>query len=120
MPVSEFAAAVLATVSDIPAGCVSSYGEVARRAGYPGRARQVGRILSELPAGSSIPWHRVVRADGNLAFPPSHPCFGRQKSALAAEGVRVTGRRVPGGYFRSAPCPAGGTRSTAGAGRRAT
>lgn len=99
MPVSEFEAAVLATVSAIPAGRVLSYGGVAQRAGYPGRARQVGRIMSRLPAGSRIPWHRVVRADGTLAFPPEHETFRRQRRALLAEGVSFPGRRVPGRYF---------------------
>lgn len=99
MTAGEFSAVVLATVQAIPAGSVMAYGMVAQMAGFPGRARHVGRVLAGLPADSSIPWHRVVRADGHLAFAETDRNFRRQKRALAAEGVRFHGRRVPARYF---------------------
>ena len=37
---------ILAEVRRVPAGHVASYGEIARRAGLPGRARLVARVLS--------------------------------------------------------------------------
>ena len=46
------------TVELIPPGRVASYGQVAEEAGLPGRARLVGRVLSLLPEGSPVPWHR--------------------------------------------------------------
>lgn len=100
---NDFESAVLLIVMNIPAGRVLSYGEVARRAGFPGRARQVGRVLSRLPANSRIPWHRVVRASGALAFPHQHDHFSRQKKALAADGIVFHGRTVPASYFDRAP-----------------
>jgi methylated-DNA-protein-cysteine methyltransferase-like protein len=77
---------VLATVDAIPAGRVATYGQVATEAGLPGRARLVGRLLRELPAGSALPWHRVLRADGRIS-PRSGAA--EQRRRLRAEGVKV-------------------------------
>lgn len=86
---------ILAAVRAIPAGTVAGYGEVARRAGLPGRARLAARVL----AGNDdpgVPWHRVVRADGSIAFPPGDPWRDEQCQRLRAEGVVVQGGRVRG------------------------
>ena len=84
--------AVRAAVRAIPAGETSTYGEVAAAAGIPGRARLVGRILAE--DGHDLPWHRVLRADGRIAFPPGSKAFREQVRHLAGEGVLVRGGRV--------------------------
>lgn len=91
---------ILATVRAIPPGQVAGYGEVARRAGLPGRARLVAKVLAgnDDPA---LPWHRVVRADGRIAFPADSPGFGEQCRRLRAEGVPVERGRV-----RRVPDPA--------------
>ncbi|HEX4854490.1 MGMT family protein [Arenimonas sp.] len=91
---------ILAAVRAIPAGEVAGYGEVARRAGLPGRARLVARILS---AGDEpgLPWHRVLRSDGRIAFPEGSEGFDEQVQRLRAEGVRVEAGRVRG--QRAAP-----------------
>lgn len=94
MDPAELVQAVHLTVSRIPAGYVASYGQVAELAGFPGRARQVGRILSRLPAGSGLPWHRVLRADGGLGFPPGSDGALKQQRRLEAEGVSFRGQRV--------------------------
>ena len=72
---------------DLRRGEVVSYGEVARRAGYPGAARAVGNVLAR---GVGVPWWRVVRADGSLA------AHGReeQRRRLTREGVRFVGSRA--------------------------
>lgn len=77
----------------IPAGCVTSYGEVAVRAGLPGRARLVGRVLAE-SQGAALPWHRVMHAGGRIAFAPGTRGFREQARRLAAEGVLVVRGRV--------------------------
>jgi methylated-DNA-protein-cysteine methyltransferase related protein len=78
-------------VRAIPPGSTASYGEVAARAGLPGRARLVGRILAE--DGHDLPWHRVLRADGSCA-----PHVAREQSArLRAEGVLLVDGRLPRG-----------------------
>lgn len=86
---------ILAAVRAIPVGEVAGYGEVARRAGLPGRARMVARLL----AGSDeagLPWHRVLRSDGRIAFPAGSPGFDEQARRLRAEGVEVRGGRAQG------------------------
>ena len=69
------------------------YGMIARRAGLPGRARLVARILSE-NADRRLPWHRILRSDGRIAFPPDSPEFAEQAQRLRAEGVDVRNGRV--------------------------
>ncbi|MBX3692457.1 MGMT family protein [Dokdonella sp.] len=87
-------AAIHRAVLAIPRGCVASYGEVAARAGLPGRARLVGRVLAAAGEAARLPWHRVLRANGQLAFPPDSAAFREQKRRLAAEGVILRGTRV--------------------------
>lgn len=88
------AARLLAAVAAIPPGRVASYGEVAARAGLPGRARLVGRVLRDAPESARVPWHRIVRADGRLAFPAGSAAFREQARRLRAEGVAVRAGRV--------------------------
>ena len=59
---------------------------VARRAGLPGRARLVARVLSE-NTDPKLPWHRVLRSDGRIAFPEGSKGFREQSQRLRAEGV---------------------------------
>ena len=84
---------ILAAVRAIPRGEVSSYGEVARRAGLPRRARLAARVLSG-NTDPGLPWHRVLRADGRIAFPEGSEGFREQAQRLRAEGVRVENGRV--------------------------
>lgn len=86
--------AIWKAVRTIPRGRVASYGEVAALAGLPGRARLAGHALRRLPAGSDVPWHRVVRADGSIAFAPGSEAHARQVAALRGEGVAVVRGRV--------------------------
>ena len=81
-------------IARIPRGRVTSYGEIALRAGLPRRARLVGCVLREAGEQARLPWHRVVRADGRLAFVPRSKAFVEQKRRLAAEGVPLLGARV--------------------------
>jgi methylated-DNA-protein-cysteine methyltransferase-like protein len=80
---------VRGVIADIPAGSVLAYGEVAARAGLPGRARLVGRILAE--DGDDLPWHRVLRADGS----PAPHLAAEQLALLRTEGVLAEGTRIP-------------------------
>jgi methylated-DNA-protein-cysteine methyltransferase-like protein len=92
---NDASARILATIRAIPRGEVAGYGEVARRAGLPGRARMVARLLSH-NEDPTLPWHRVLRSDGRIAFPPDAPEFAEQSQRLRAEGVRVEAGRVRG------------------------
>lgn len=83
-----FRDAVLTVVAGIPEGRLASYGQVALLAGWPGRARQVGWVLSGLPQGTPLPWHRVVNAQGYI------PSKGREPSALE-QIRRLRKERIP-------------------------
>lgn len=87
--------AILAVVRAIPPGTVLGYGEVARRAGLPRRARLVARVLARSDE-PGMPWHRVLRSDGRIAFAPGTEAFAEQQRRLRAEGVVVEKGRVRG------------------------
>jgi alkylated DNA nucleotide flippase Atl1 len=78
---------ILACVESIPPGSVMTYGDVAEYVGSRA-ARMVGRVLAL--DGGTVPWHRVIRADGSLA----EHLYSEQRQRLLAEGVRFTGDRV--------------------------
>ncbi|GAB3090716.1 MGMT family protein [Lysobacter terrae] len=86
---------ILAAIRAIPKGEVAGYGEVARRAGLPGRARLVARLLSQ-NEDRRLPWHRVLRSDGRIAFPEGSEGWREQSARLRSEGVRVENGRVRG------------------------
>lgn len=86
---------ILAVVRAIPRGDIAGYGEVARRAGLPGRARLAARVLSE-NSDRTLPWHRVLRSDGRIALPQDSTGFREQCRRLRAEGVTVINGRVRG------------------------
>lgn len=79
----------------VPRGQVAGYGEIARRAGLPGRARLVARLLAQ-NEDPGLPWHRVLRSDGRIAFPEGSRGWREQCARLRAEGVRVENGRVRG------------------------
>ena len=81
---------VFTIVSSIPRGQVASYGQIARLAGMPSHARLVGRILSKLPAGTKLPWHRVVNSQGKI----TNPGRDRQQKRLEKEGVTLINGKV--------------------------
>lgn len=76
-------------VASIPEGYVATYGDVAQLAGSPRAARQVSGVLKRLPEGSHLPWHRVVNRHGDISL--TGPDLQRQRQALLAEGVQVSG-----------------------------
>ena len=71
----------------IPAGKALSYGQVAKLADLPGYGRYVGYVLKNLPAGTKLPWFRVVNAQARLSFPRDSIQYQTQKSRLEAEGI---------------------------------
>lgn len=85
--------AIRRAIASIPPGRVSSYGEIAKRAGLPGRSRLVGKVLGDSD-GFDLPWHRVLRSSGRSAFPPGSRGFREQSQRLRVEGVVVVNGRV--------------------------
>jgi methylated-DNA-protein-cysteine methyltransferase-like protein len=87
---------IYAVVTRIPRGRVATYGQVATVAGLPRRARLVGTALAALPAGSAVPWHRVVNAKGQVS--PRANALGYedlQEQLLRREGVLNAGGSIP-------------------------
>jgi methylated-DNA-protein-cysteine methyltransferase-like protein len=83
----EVAERILACVEAIPLGRVMSYGDVAEYVGAR-TPRLVGHVLRH--DGGTVPWHRVLHADGTFA---DH-LRDEQRQRLIAEGVRVVDNRV--------------------------
>lgn len=82
----EYVEAVLAIVEQIPRGRVTTYGAIADALGRFG-ARRVGNVMAT--HGGSVPWWRVVRADGSL--PPSHQDEARQTYLEEGTPLRPSG-----------------------------
>jgi methylated-DNA-protein-cysteine methyltransferase-like protein len=97
--------AIWDVVAEIPPGSVSTYGDVARAAGLPGRARQAGYALKHTPDELHLPWHRVVGAGGRIVFPPGSSAFREQARRLRGEGVKVEKGRVARSALRSLRLP---------------
>ena len=82
---------IYAVVRRIPRGRVATYGQVARLAGLPGHARQVGYALHALEGDSDVPWHRVINARGAVSA-RSAPGWERvQQQILEREGIDFGG-----------------------------
>jgi methylated-DNA-protein-cysteine methyltransferase-like protein len=86
------------TVLAIPAGKVACYGQISDLAGLPGRARLVGKALAAVPTnglrGQTVPWYRVINAQGRISFAAGSENFARQRDLLQAEQVVVIGARI--------------------------
>src|ERR1700704_1737889 len=80
---------IVAAIRRIPRGKVSTYGAVARGAGYPGNAR---RVVGVLHRSFGLPWHRVLGAGGEIKLRGDSAI--EQRLRLQSEGVRFRGRRV--------------------------
>ena len=78
-----------AAIRRIPKGKVSTYGAVARAAGFPGAARQVAKVLHR---GFDLPWQRVLGAGGEIKLRGDSAI--EQRLRLEAEDVRFRGRKV--------------------------
>ena len=74
-------------VCRVPKGKVATYGQVARLAGLPNGARQVGYALHRLPEQSDVPWHRVINRLGRISLNPLYSAGDLQRALLEAEGI---------------------------------
>jgi methylated-DNA-[protein]-cysteine S-methyltransferase len=86
---------VLLAVAAIPWGQTASYGEIARRAGYPRAARAVGGAVRRNPISFVVPCHRVIAADGTIGGYGGDGPTGQadaiayKRALLLREGVTV-------------------------------
>ncbi len=83
-------------VREVPEGCVTTYGQVAAMIPAPDgvapsayrrlRARWVGTAMRETPAGTGVPWQRVINSQGTISLPPGEG-HEHQRFLLESEGV---------------------------------
>lgn len=64
---SETYQRIYAVVAQVPRGRVATYGQIARLADMPRRARLVGYALNTLAKGNRLPWHRIINAQGRIS-----------------------------------------------------
>ncbi|MGC2112736.1 MAG: MGMT family protein [Candidatus Korobacteraceae bacterium] len=81
--------AIADAIRRIPRGRVSTYGAVAKAAGYPRNSRHVARVLNQL---RGLPWQRVLGSGGRISLRGESAM--EQRFLLEAEGVRFKGRRA--------------------------
>src|SRR6188508_3325016 len=81
---------IYAMVRRVPRGRVATYGQIARLAGLPGHARQVGYALHALSSATAVPWQRVVNAAGAISVRASGGLS--QRLLLEKEGVEFDSR----------------------------
>ncbi|MCR4280241.1 MAG: MGMT family protein [Candidatus Komeilibacteria bacterium] len=90
---ANFFECVYKCVNKIPRGQVATYGQIAALIGSPRAARQVGWALHQLPADTTIPWHRVINRFGEISTTCDTHTAELQKILLQKEGVRTTKRK---------------------------
>ena len=84
----QFLIQIFAVIHQIPCGKVTTYGEIAKLAGYPGYARHVGKALGKLPKDSTLPWFRVINSQGKISLKGED--LARQRALLIAEDIKVS------------------------------
>lgn len=91
---TEFTQEVIRLIKAIPEGKIATYGLIAAHAGNPRGARQVGWLLHSSTQKHQLPWHRVIKSSGHLAFPQHSGAYEYQKGLLEMEGIVMLGGRV--------------------------
>ena len=79
---------LIETIKSIPKGKITSYRDVAARAGIPNGARQVVRVLHSLSEKYDLPWYRILKANGFIALDGEGRAV--QIELLKKEGVKVS------------------------------
>jgi methylated-DNA-protein-cysteine methyltransferase-like protein len=99
----EKAQKIWQTASLVPQGKISSYGFIADLAGLPGRARMVGKVMQFAPQQMRVPWHRILKSNGQIAFAAGTESARRQTELLRLDGVEVINNRVSLKRYRWQP-----------------
>ena len=89
--IAPFEQSVYEIARTIPPGTTLSYGEIARRLGAPGAAREVGQALGRNPFPIVVPCHRVVAAGGKLGGFSARGGAATKRRLLSVERARGHG-----------------------------
>jgi len=87
--ISEFRRKVYDALLDVPEGCVTTYGALAKRIGCAS-AQAVGGALRHNPFAPDVPCHRVLASDGTIGGFSGHrdgPEIARKIALLRSEGI---------------------------------
>jgi len=79
---------IIEQILAVPKGRVSSYRNIALKAGFPNGARQTVRVLHSMSEKHSMPWHRIIRSNGSIALTDEGKAL--QITLLRGEGVKVS------------------------------
>ena len=90
----HFKSQVFLILNEVPKGECIAYGELAKMAGFPGHARQVGFLMKKLPKDTKLPWHRVVNSQRKISFAENTDAYLRQRNKLENEGWIVVGNKL--------------------------
>ncbi|PBC10582.1 methylated-DNA--[protein]-cysteine S-methyltransferase [Mesorhizobium sp. WSM3859] len=87
--VDDFRLAIYAAARKLGFGETTTYGELAKRAGHAGLARETGAALGANPVPLVIPCHRILAAGGKIGGFSAPGGSATKEKMLAMEGVRV-------------------------------
>jgi len=82
---------IYAIVRAVPEGRVATYGQVAAIAGRC-TPRVVGYAMAAVPAGSGVPWHRVINSRGEISLRRDGEGHRVQRGLLESEGIAFDDR----------------------------
>ncbi|WP_417528432.1 MGMT family protein [Marinomonas shanghaiensis] len=91
---THFKSQVFLILNELPSGECIGYGELAKQAGFPGYARQVGHLMKNLPKDSKLPWHRVVNSQRKISFAENTDAYWQQRHKLESEGWIIVGNKL--------------------------
>ena len=93
--ITSFAENVYDEVAKIPRGFVSTYSDIARKAGKPLAVRAVGNILSKNILGLVVPCHRVIKKSGEIGgYGGKKNNNAKKRKILEKEGVKISEKGV--------------------------
>jgi len=90
---NTFTEQAIKVIVSVPAGKVLTYGQVARLAGSPRAARQVGWLLNSMSDKYKMPWHRIINSKGEISLRDPESAF-IQKMLLESEGISVIDHKI--------------------------
>jgi len=79
---------IIQQILAVPKGKVSSYRDIALKAGIPNGARQTVRVLHSMSEKHNLPWYRIIRSDGTIGLEGEGKAM--QIKLLRNEGVKVS------------------------------
>lgn len=90
---NTFTEQAIKVIVSVPKGKVLTYGQVARLAGSPRAARQVGWLLNSMSDKYRLPWHRIINSKGEISLRDPEGAF-MQKMLLESENIDIVDYKI--------------------------